>query len=257
MKVVSRKIRDDIASLHACGHTVDEIMQQLELSRSFVFAELRRRCLIGRPAQQRLKEDAVRLYGNGLKIKEVAVLLNSTNGTIGRIIATAGVGRSKLGMPNPGVAKARRKSVTVDGLKLCTRCHAWKNPVEFPPSSASLDGRRPNCNACHNKESTEWRSTTPAGRAYSARKAVERREAIKRATPSWVDLTAIDEIYLEARRFTRTLGEPYTVDHVIPLIGIVDDELGERPVSGLHVPKNLRVIPRTLNARKGNKHKEH
>lgn len=256
MKKVTRQVRDEIASLHACGNTVEEIMRQLEISRSFVFAEMQRRGLIGRPAQERLRKDAIRLYSNGLKIKEVAVLLNSSNGTIGRIVASEKIGRSRVGMSNPGVAKARRKSVIVDGFKLCTKCGEKKFPEQFPPSTISLDGRRPHCNVCHNREATEWRCRTPAGKAYSSRKNKERVTAIKLATPSWVDLSVVELIYLEARRLTRATGEAYTVDHIVPLVGTVVDELGERPVCGLHVPKNLRVMTRDQNARKGNKLKE-
>lgn len=256
MKRVSRAVRDDIAALHACGHSIEEIMQQTELSRSFVYAEMKRRELVGAAAARQREIDAVRLYSEGLKIKEVAVLLRSSNGTIGRIIAKAGIGRSRIGVANPRVARARRVSVIKDGLKFCTKCFGWKVPSEFPPSKNSLDGYRPRCNSCHNRESLEWRCNTPAGRAYAAGQRKEREAALKQATPKWVDLTVIEMIYLEARRLSRVMIEHYTVDHIVPIRGVVIDELGERPVCGLHVPANLRVMSRTLNARKGNKLKE-
>lgn len=259
MKKVTLEIREQIATLHSAGTKVDEIMQQLNLSRSFVFAELQRRGLIAASKQHVFKDEALRLYTDGLTIQEVADKLGSSNGTIGRIVATAEIGRPKAGRPNPGVAAARRKSITVDGLKLCTVCEEYKPPEQFPPSKVSLDGRRPQCNVCHNRIANDWRVNTPAGQAYSSKKAKERYENVKCATPPWADITAIEMVYLEARRLTRATSEAYTVDHIVPLVGTVVDELGERPVCGLHVAANLRVMSRTLNARKSNRliHKEY
>ena len=51
--------------------------------------------------------------------------------------------------------------------------------------------------------------------------------------------------YESARRVTQCLGIPHEVDHIVPLQG--------ETVSGLHVPENLRVIPRSLNRSKCNR----
>lgn len=253
MKRYSQAIRDEIASLYATGKTMREVAQVLNISRFTVSDELRRRGVIITTAQNKLHDEAVQLYLAGATIQDIALQLDSSNGTIGRIIAAAQVGRPKLGRPNPANAIARRKSVVVDGLKFCTGCEGWKPPEQFPPSKNSLDGRRPQCNVCHNKASTDWRCKSPAGKAYVARKNKERNLAMKQATPRWADLDQIDIVYLEARRITRATKEAHSVDHIIPLIGTVSDELGERPVSGLHIAWNLRVLPRDENARKSNR----
>ena len=69
---------------------------------------------------------------------------------------------------------------------------------------------------------------------------------IKR-TPPW--LTAdhfkkIEHIYFLAKNASKVSGEPYEVDHIIPLQG--------KTVSGLHVPWNLQVLPKYLNRKKSN-----
>ncbi len=63
------------------------------------------------------------------------------------------------------------------------------------------------------------------------------------ATPKWVDLQEIKEIYL-----ARPKG--YHVDHIIPLQGI--NEFGEHVVCGLHVPYNLQYLTAEQNMRKRN-----
>jgi hypothetical protein len=64
------------------------------------------------------------------------------------------------------------------------------------------------------------------------------------ATPKWVDQVAILKIYREAR-VRREAGEAVVVDHIIPIAGA--------NVCGLHVPWNLQIIDRGLNALKSNK----
>lgn len=60
----------------------------------------------------------------------------------------------------------------------------------------------------------------------------------KRNTPKWVDMKAIDAIYMEC-------PAGHHVDHIIPLRG--------ENVSGLHVPWNLQYLPAIENLRKGNR----
>ena len=70
---------------------------------------------------------------------------------------------------------------------------------------------------------------------------------IKR-TPPWLaedHFIEIESYYAEARELTDFFGIPWEVDHIVPLQG--------RNVSGLHVPWNLRVVPRSVNRRKSNK----
>jgi len=62
------------------------------------------------------------------------------------------------------------------------------------------------------------------------------------------DLWLIEEIYHLAALRTKMFGFQWHVDHIVPLQG--------KTVSGLHVPKNLRVIPWLENVKKGNKYLE-
>ena len=68
-------------------------------------------------------------------------------------------------------------------------------------------------------------------------------------TPKWLseeDNWLIEEIYALAILRTKLHGFSWHVDHIIPLQG--------KLVSGLHVPKNLQVIPWLDNIKKANKH---
>lgn len=62
-------------------------------------------------------------------------------------------------------------------------------------------------------------------------------------TPPWADHEAIAVIYIECER-RRAAGELVEVDHVIPLQG--------DKVSGLHVARNLQIIPMPVNRSKAN-----
>jgi hypothetical protein len=76
----------------------------------------------------------------------------------------------------------------------------------------------------------------------------KRRAAKLNRTPPWLtdtDFEKIERKYAQAQHRTKTTGERWVVDHVIPLRGVV--------VSGLHVPSNLRVIKATTNSSKRNK----
>jgi len=66
----------------------------------------------------------------------------------------------------------------------------------------------------------------------------------KYATPCWANKTAIEELYMLARRLTLETGVEYEVDHIIPI---------RHPlVCGLHSIDNLRIITAQLNKRKSN-----
>lgn len=75
-----------------------------------------------------------------------------------------------------------------------------------------------------------------------------RRRKHRLATPKWLkrsDVLAIRHLYQIAITMTKTTGEAYVVDHIIPL--------QHEDVCGLHVPWNLRVITRKENGLKSNK----
>lgn len=76
----------------------------------------------------------------------------------------------------------------------------------------------------------------------------KRRAAKLQATPPWLTKEQFDEIknyYSLAKELQWLSEETLEVDHIIPLQG--------ENVSGLHVPWNLQVLPRSLNISKSNK----
>lgn len=87
--------------------------------------------------------------------------------------------------------------------------------------------------------------STPEGRGRHRAKAERYSSRQKTATPPWADLAAIDAVYAEAARLTADTGVPHEVDHIVPIQSDV--------VCGLHVPANLRVVPRFDNRSKGNR----
>lgn len=77
----------------------------------------------------------------------------------------------------------------------------------------------------------------------------QRRVLKLNATPAWLTESHKEEIlylYELARDITITTGEPYHVDHIVPLKG--------NNVCGLHVPWNLQILPADLNLKKSNFH---
>lgn len=88
----------------------------------------------------------------------------------------------------------------------------------------------------------EFKAKNPAKvTSYKARYRAARRQA----TPPWLtdtQIAQIEAVYEEARRLSQETGVPHEVDHIVPLAGKV--------VSGLHVPWNLRAIPKVTNNRR-------
>jgi len=81
----------------------------------------------------------------------------------------------------------------------------------------------------------KWRKENPD--AYKRQK-MSRLHTLILQTPKWVDLKAIEDIYVNC-------PPGMTVDHIIPLKG--------KDVSGLHVPWNLQYLPGIENSKKSNK----
>jgi 5-methylcytosine-specific restriction endonuclease McrA len=76
----------------------------------------------------------------------------------------------------------------------------------------------------------------------------KRRAAKFRATPIWLTEQHFKEIegfYTLAKELQWLAEEPLEVDHIVPLQG--------ENVSGLHVPWNLQILPKSLNAKKSNR----
>ena len=73
----------------------------------------------------------------------------------------------------------------------------------------------------------------------------KRRATLRQAMPPWLtqdQVLEIRAIYAEAKRLSDETGVPHDVDHIVPLAGKI--------VSGLHVPWNLRAIPKIENNRR-------
>ena len=82
--------------------------------------------------------------------------------------------------------------------------------------------------------------------AYTARSVASVAMRAKRV-PQWLtsdDKWMMQQAYNLAKLRTRLFGFVWEVDHIIPLRGKI--------VSGLHVPTNLQVIPKTENRNKRN-----
>lgn len=110
------------------------------------------------------------------------------------------------------------------------------------------------------EKALKWKRANPEKAAQVSKKTRQKNrsrvianKAIYRATkysrtPNWLtedDRWMIREIYALAVLRTKMLGFPWHVDHIIPLRG--------KNVCGLHVPRNLQVIPGVENTRKNNK----
>ena len=86
-----------------------------------------------------------------------------------------------------------------------------------------------------------------SNRGYINAYVAKRKTAKLKRTPKWltdVDLERINNEYRLAEIQSKLTGEPWHVDHIIPLQG--------KFVSGLHVPSNLRAIKGSENLAKYN-----
>jgi hypothetical protein len=64
-------------------------------------------------------------------------------------------------------------------------------------------------------------------------------------TPSWADKEKMIAFYEKARELRETTGQPYEVDHIVPL--------GSDFVSGLHCEANLQITLKAENLSKLNR----
>lgn len=173
------------------------------------------------------------------------------------------------------------------GVKTCSRCSFEKLISDFSNDKSRKDGKNPRCKACdaiyfanrsnetRKKESerrksgiyddyyANWRDNNKDrikvfNKNYrllnsDKRNSLEskRRAAKLKATPVWLTkqhFAEIDFIYAHAKDCRLVTGEPYHVDHIVPLQG--------RNVCGLHVPWNLQVLPADVNVRKNNRYEQ-
>lgn len=147
---------------------------------------------------------------------------------------------------NASVVKARSIKYYQDHKEQCTMNNLlWTkaNPTKVSLSKLKWRTNNPEVNR------TLQEQYFSNHRSYYVSKGAEYRARKLHATPSWLtldDLFVIEEMYDLARLRTATTAIKWEVDHIVPLRG----EL----VCGLHIPSNLRVIPKRDNCQKGNRY---
>lgn len=116
-------------------------------------------------------------------------------------------------------------------LKTCPKCKNLKFREDFHSNSHNCSGLQNYCKVCwqdHQKDNPEvWAQRTALRRARKAQ-----------ATPPWVNLEELKDIYYK-------VPTGYHVDHIVPLTHPL--------VCGLHVPWNLQYLSPKENNEKSNK----
>lgn len=118
---------------------------------------------------------------------------------------------------------------------------------------AAMKEKKANNNAEYRRQNGDRLRAYDRQRYTSRRGAViesvrRRRRGVAKASPPWLTVAQrreIENVYVLARDCSVVTGEPYHVDHIVPLRSTM--------VCGLHVPWNLQVLPSSVNDSKGNK----
>lgn len=153
----------------------------------------------------------------------------------------------------PCVCKNCGKVDLVVGWRAKTRKYCSRKCMNSCPEilAARSEGGKGERNPQY-KHGATYTAVSASGRVYKRQplekelaKSAKRRAKKQNAIPGWADLEAIEAIYAEARRFTEMTGEPFHVDHRVPLISDL--------VCGLHWEGNLQILKGEDNLSKGNK----
>lgn len=176
------------------------------------------------------------------------------------------------------ISEFSRCAAKKDGLQ--TQCKACKKAYKKTPSglaanaqyenkpsrraqrkimnAAWVERNREYCRSKSNqyyaehKHTDAWRESNK--RSYVRNKHVYRARDMRRiavercAVPAWLTRAHFDLMkatYRQVQELTHSTGIPHEVDHIVPLLG--------KTVRGLHVPWNLRVVPREVNRNKSNR----
>lgn len=153
--------------------------------------------------------------------------------------------------------------------KTCTTCGASKPLDAFHKLKVGKHGVRTSCKVCvaaYNKANADtitakqrqWRAANPdAVKKASARwkrenphRCAEQTKHYQtrklQATPQWADRERVAAKYEFAALCTKVLGEPFAVDHIVPLTS--------ETVCGLHTHHNLQVLAADINQAKSNRY---
>ena len=162
-------------------------------------------------------------------------------------------------------------------MKTCTKCDKEQETTEFHKDRQKKDGLCSICKLCNqmavdkwqkdnsekcNENTKKWQEQNPDQVKITARNYGQNNKGIVNAntakrytskiqrTPPWLTkkhLEDIREFYILAQelQWLSDPMDPLQVDHIVPLQGEI--------VSGLHVPWNLQVLPKSLNCRKSNR----
>lgn len=153
---------------------------------------------------------------------------------------------------NPGArtqnSRAWRERMRADPVKRAAYLeYSAQKRIEHAEKRAAYNAEWYRRNTEHSSE--RFKAYYQQNRGRYAAHSKKRQAAQMQRTPGWLateDFAAMTAVYTEAARLTVETGIRHEVDHVIPLQG--------KTVSGLHVPANLRIVTRSENRSKGNKH---
>lgn len=150
----------------------------------------------------------------------------------------------------------------LDFFKLCRKCGQTKHSGAFSRDNSKKDGLYARCKECDNKVRLAYNEKNKervkaAVASYREKNRdqrnaykVERRRYVRDATPGWANTSDFEDFRTIALMFRMYTGQPYDVDHIVPLRGKV---LGKLVVCGLHCDANMTVAPSEENKRKANR----
>lgn len=150
---------------------------------------------------------------------------------------------------NRGEVWGKRGKLCQWPKKTCKKCNTEKDRELFIKDPSSSDGIQSTCRDCRGlipKKSKKELYKEKLVLANTKKK--KRRFAERLATPNWLTSDQkedIKRVYDHMRDCRAVTGEPYEVNHVVPLRG--------ENICGLHVPWNLEVLPRYINIALSNK----
>lgn len=149
---------------------------------------------------------------------------------------------------NRGEVWGKRGKVCEWPKKTCKKCGTGRDRNLFINDILRLDGKGSICRDCRGLIPKKSRKEVYEDKLMLANtKKKKRRFAERLATPNWLtkdQKERIKDVYNHMRDCRAVTGEPYEVNHVVPLRG--------ENVCGLHVPWNLEVLPRYVNTAIGN-----